>query len=82
MNPEAEPFTSALMRQRGAPDLEDAETAHGDTETNNGGVAADEDGESNTAEPGEGLQESSEEDDPAPRQPPATHSVREIVLEC
>lgn len=70
LNPEAQPFTSALMRQRGAPDLEDAETAHGDAETNNGGVAADEDGESNTAEPGEGLQESSEEDDPAP--PPAT----------
>lgn len=38
LNPEAEPFTSALMRQRGAPDLEDAGTAHGDAETNNGGV--------------------------------------------
>ena len=69
LNPEAEPFAPALMMQDGAPDLEDATVAQEETETDDRGIAADRDGE-NDAEPGEGLQESSEEDDPDP--PPAT----------
>ncbi|KAF3836244.1 hypothetical protein F7725_028802 [Dissostichus mawsoni] len=69
LNPEAEPFAPALTMQDGAPDLEDATVAQ-KTETDNRGITADGDGENGTAEPGESLQESSEEDDPDP--PPAT----------
>ncbi|KAK1884961.1 putative 149 kDa protein [Dissostichus eleginoides] len=70
LNPEAEPFAPALTMQDGAPDLEDATVAQEETETDNRGITADGDGENGTAEPGESLQESSEEDDPDP--PPAT----------
>ncbi|KAJ4941288.1 hypothetical protein JOQ06_027573 [Pogonophryne albipinna] len=70
LNPEAEPFAPALTMQDGAPDLEDATVAQEETETDNRGITAHGDGENGTAEPGESLQESSEEDDPDP--PPAT----------
>ncbi len=56
--------------QDGAPDLENATAVQEDAEADNRGITADEDGEDDTAEPGESLQESSEEDDPDP--PPAT----------
>ncbi|KAJ4924546.1 hypothetical protein JOQ06_003501, partial [Pogonophryne albipinna] len=70
LNPEAEPFAPALTMQDGAPDLEDATVAQEETETDNRGITANGDGENGTAEPGESLQESSEEDNPDP--PPAT----------
>ncbi|KAJ4949570.1 hypothetical protein JOQ06_021080 [Pogonophryne albipinna] len=63
LNPEAEPFAPALTMQDGGPDLEDATVAQEETDR---GITADGDDENGTAEPGESLQESSEEDDPDP----------------
>ena len=70
LNPEAEPFAPALTMQDRAPALEDA-TVQEEAETDNRGTTADGDGE-NDAEPGESLQESSEEDDPDSDPPPVT----------
>lgn len=56
LNPEAEPFAPALMMQDGAPDLENATVAQEDAEADSRGITADEDGEDDTAEPGESHQ--------------------------
>lgn len=71
LNPDAEPFAPALVMQDGAPDLEDAASVPEDAEAHTGDITAETDGENDAAEPGESLQESSEEEDPDPL--PATN---------
>lgn len=73
MNPDAEPFVPVPVRR-------ERELVQGRVEADFMDNTAGGDGEDNTAEPGESLQESSEElasevDDPEP--PPATHRGRD-----
>ena len=66
LNPESEPFAPAPRVQDRAPDLENAMVIEEDAETDSSDITTDEDGENNTAEPGESLHEPQEEDDPDP----------------
>ncbi|XP_056134577.1 uncharacterized protein lrrc74b [Lampris incognitus] len=61
LNPEEEPFAPALVMKDGAPDLEEAAPVQEDAEADIGDIAAEADGENDTAEPGESLQESTAE---------------------